>query len=122
MTGWKKIFLVLSSFFVLALKSQASKNNPNSDTISNTKENNLLILYTWGLQKIYIDDSFYECRAEVAKSFGFKRETKAGCVITSSQKRHWIRHNRRIKRKLKKINGKDWGTKYDIAEKKCIKT
>jgi hypothetical protein len=100
--NWLLIFAIFYFGFVLEANSQE-----NTPKINSKK-----------LLKVYVFGPFFssgnDCEIELNKAYGFKL-IDGKCVVTLRKKAH----NKRINKKLKKLNGSDWQIQFEKDLLKC---
>uniref|UniRef100_UPI00404A2628 FEKKY domain-containing protein n=1 Tax=Flavobacterium sp. TaxID=239 RepID=UPI00404A2628 len=110
----KKSFKVIFLLIFLGLKSSLIYSQ-------NTDENNpeILHFYTYGLPD-FEEEYNHICKNKLNEKYGFDYQMIAGCVVKMKDVKKWNRHNKKIEKKLKKRNGKNWRQAYEIELKKCL--
>jgi hypothetical protein len=83
-----------------------------------TKKDKKIYFYVFGWLggRYQSEDS---CVVLMRNAFGFDYIDKAADIYTDSQRRRWVRHNKRVESKLRHRWGDDWEEKLKLRISSC---
>lgn len=76
-----------------------------------------LVKYQWG---VLVFDPDIMCKLEIMDKYGFCYKRVADCEVSTKELAKWERHNRKIDRKLKRKNGKEWKERFWEEIENCV--
>lgn len=90
-----------------------------SDTLktSKTKPYKIVYRYSWGLYSAWGPEN--ECVKDLKIKYGYDTKTKAGCLVSSGQRRRWVRHNKKVEKIMAKRHGENWSEKFELELNNC---
>lgn len=111
----KKFFVVLCILIGIVAFGQKKK----IDQSAKDDTSQIYHFYIFGL--LGFDENYDQgCKNELNQKYGFDYQLVAGCSVETKEVKKWNRHNRRVERKLRKRNGKNWRANYNNELKNCL--